>query len=231
MVDDLEHWNLHDDFTGFEAASLASGYDPARAYVGHNPTLSAYEKVSEAMERAFSRALFGLDEAHLWPADARAFWENSWESPKLLRSNAMLAIAKDIERRGAAPESPLDFAIDRNFQTAVFSREELARWFAARANLFTPKYRFDLTPSKSSALDGEKDKPLTTTERNTLLGIIAAMAVKKYRFDPRPGSRLEMLGRLRADCDAVGVPISDDTLRSKLREALRLLPAAKSAPE
>lgn len=109
------------------------------------------------------------------------------------------------------------------------------RWFKAREPRFTPKYSFarDAQSSTVGAEEsqfGSSKKPLTTTERNTLLSIIAAMAVKKYRFDPTPNARLEMLGRLRADCEEMGVPLSDDTLRDKLREAFKLLSGAKSPP-
>lgn len=75
-----------------------------------------------------------------------------------------------------------------------------------------------LTPAEPTV-----EKPLTTTERNTLLGIIAVMAVQGYGFDKSVGARLDKLGELLQDCERAGLTLSDDTLREKLRAAFALL--------
>lgn len=232
-MDDLEHWNLHDEFTGHQAAALAVGLEPARFYDEHGcPTLfnsPAYEAVAAAMRLAYEEARNCLDCMTTWNEGAWAVWGGDWVSPELLRSKAMHRVAMMVEYGRAADEEALGRAMKGNFFVDVFSRAELVQWFSERGERFAPKYRFDLTPSPPPATaEAQQGKPLATTERNTLLGIIAAMAVKKYRFDPTPGARLEMLGRLRVDCEEAGVEVSDDTLRSKLREAFTLLPGAKS---
>ncbi len=66
-----------------------------------------------------------------------------------------------------------------------------------------------------------------TTERNTLLRIIAVLAVRGYGIDPK-ASRIEKLGEVRRDAEELGLSVSDDTLRAKLREAFDMI--EKSAP-
>jgi hypothetical protein len=230
-VDDLEHWNLHDEFTGHEAAALAVGLEPGRFYDEHGiPTMYsslAYDAVAAAMDRAYGEARNMLDAMQTWGDGAWATWGHKLSSPDLLRSGAILLAASYVEDDKKPPPWTRLEIEKRPFGLARFSREELAKWFRARRDRFVPKYKFDRRAEAALGGADPQDKPLTTTERNTLLGIIAVVAVKKYRFDPSPNARLEMLGKLRADCETAGLPVSDDTLRSKLREAFALLPSTR----
>lgn len=73
-------------------------------------------------------------------------------------------------------------------------------------------------------------KPLTTTERKTLLLLIAVMAADGYRIPTTPGARFDGIGELLRDCEKRGVNTTDDTLRAKLREAFDLLRQQSPAP-
>lgn len=234
-MDDLEHWNLSDEFTGHQAAALAVGLEPGRFYDDRDePTgfrSPAYDSVAAAMRRAYDEAVNLVDVMATWGDRSWTAYCNEWQSPAPLRSNAMHSVIARVVDDLVVPIDQHLATTRTDFCSAVFSRDELLRWFKAREPRFTPKYSFasDAQSSTAGAAEsqfGSSAKPLTTTERNTLLSVIAAMAVNKYRFDPTPGARLEMLGTLRADCEKVGVSVSDDTLRAKLREAFALLPEA-----
>ena len=234
-MDDLEHWNLHDEFTGHQSAAMAVGLEPSRFYDEHDcPTMfssPAYEAVAAAMRLSYDDASNRLHILATWGDGAWDEWGSDWDSSQLLRSGRMLDFARRI-KKGVQVSSEMVDSLNHmpNFHTAVFTRDELARWFLARGNRFATKYEFARANSERQANSSEMPaKPLTTNERNTLLGIIAVMAVKKYGFDPAPTARLELLGRLRFDCEGAGLAVSDDTLRAKLREAFALLPNVKSA--
>lgn len=104
----------------------------------------------------------------------------------------------------------------------------------AQASKWGEKIVADLAALRGErdALRSERDsfsvmveKSLNANERNTLLRMIAVLAVGGYSFDPSPGVRLDKLSELRQDTEKLGVAISDDTLRAKLKEAFALLPA------
>ncbi|MCO5118774.1 MAG: hypothetical protein M9951_03965 [Burkholderiaceae bacterium] len=78
-------------------------------------------------------------------------------------------------------------------------------------------------PAASPSAEGATaEKPLSTTERNTLLRIIAVLAVKGYNINPTAG-RIDKLGEIRGDAEKLGLSISDETLRKKLREAFDMI--------
>jgi hypothetical protein len=70
--------------------------------------------------------------------------------------------------------------------------------------------RFELSLSDESKLE----KPLNTTERNTLLTIIAAMC-KYESIDPKDRGTTSEIVRMTED---LGAPLSDDTIRSVLKK-------------
>ncbi|MDQ3196287.1 MAG: hypothetical protein M3Q32_07955 [Pseudomonadota bacterium] len=65
-------------------------------------------------------------------------------------------------------------------------------------------------------------KPLGTNERNTLLKIIIGMATKGYCYDAT-ASRNDAIGEKCKDLESLGIGVTDDTVRGKLREAAVLL--------
>lgn len=230
-MDDLEHWNLHDQFTGHEAAALAVGLEPGRFTDEHGaPTQfysAAYEAVSAAMSKAYTEALSTLNALETWGEGAWDLYGPDWDSADLLRSIAAQSAALCVKHARQCPPWVRIAVNEHGFARAEFSRAELARWFEARSDRFAPKYGFAVRPALESKEAASLEKPLATNERNTLLSIIGVMAVSKYRFDPAPNSRLETLGTLRMDCEKEGISISDDTLRKKLREAFSILSMKK----
>jgi hypothetical protein len=75
-------------------------------------------------------------------------------------------------------------------------------------------------------LDAKSDKPLGTRERDTMLKIIIGMAVKGYSYDPA-ASRSTVPKEVADDLNALGVGVTDDTVRKYLKEAAEsVLPAS-----
>jgi hypothetical protein len=66
------------------------------------------------------------------------------------------------------------------------------------------------------------EKPLTKQERGTLLGIILAMAIGKYKYDPE-ADKNSAVQQICTHCNTLldGVSAGEDTVRSKLKEAAK----------
>lgn len=64
----------------------------------------------------------------------------------------------------------------------------------------------------------EVDRPLSTTERNTLLKLVIGMAVKCYVYDPK-ASKSTTPKEIADDLAGLGITITDDTVRKYLKEA------------
>lgn len=64
---------------------------------------------------------------------------------------------------------------------------------------------------------------MTSSEKGSMLKLIAAMACEQYGFDP-DARRSQAVPNLRQDLDMVGLPLDDKTIRKWLREACELVP-------
>lgn len=69
----------------------------------------------------------------------------------------------------------------------------------------------------------EKDKPLTTREKDTLLKMIVAMAIDVYGYNP-DSPRGNAVKDIENALLEIGMAVSQDTIRTKLKEAKELLP-------
>jgi hypothetical protein len=70
------------------------------------------------------------------------------------------------------------------------------------------------------------DKPLSTTERNTLLKLVIGMAVKGYRYDPA-ATKSTAPKEIADDLVELGITVTDDTVRKYLKEAASTVLPAK----
>ena len=82
------------------------------------------------------------------------------------------------------------------------------------------------TPEARVPMPSEKPpKPLGTRERETMLRIIIGMAVKGYSHDPK-AARSTAPKEIADDLTALGIGVTDDTVRKYLKEAAEsVLPA------
>lgn len=240
-MDSLEHWHFSDNFSAREAAALAAGIDPHDgAMVNTESAPSAYKVILEKMLRSLGETYnfmsYLLTTGSFGGGKPRDIQE--WIEVVLGPSYLVSLELRDFLSLVRSKNREANFAEEDWFKQRLiaaggakdprFGRADLARWFKHHGGPDFSKYSFeraaprDQKPTEKSA---EPPAPeLGSRERNTLLGIIAVIAVKKYGFDPDPDARLDMLGRLRTDCETAGIEISDDTLRAKLKEAFKLLP-------
>jgi len=70
-----------------------------------------------------------------------------------------------------------------------------------------------------------KEKTLSSRERDTLLTLIIAMAKEGYKYNPG-AAKNPAVPEIVADVQRVGLSISDQTVRDKLKEAVALLPGS-----
>jgi hypothetical protein len=62
------------------------------------------------------------------------------------------------------------------------------------------------------------DKPLTTTERNSMLKMILGMAIVRYKYDPKV-LKNDATNKITNDLVSLGLEITDDTVRKYLKRA------------
>lgn len=65
----------------------------------------------------------------------------------------------------------------------------------------------------------EQDKSLSTAERSSLLKLVIGMAIKGYSFDPM-SKKNSTPKEIVDDLAGLGIPLTDDTARKYLREAV-----------
>lgn len=72
----------------------------------------------------------------------------------------------------------------------------------------------------TSELEGLKvpDRPVGGKERNTFLKLVLGMALRGYGYDPH-ASRSPKAKEIAEDLAELGIPLDEDTVRTKLREA------------
>ncbi len=86
------------------------------------------------------------------------------------------------------------------------------------------KALIELERSLDEAAKAE-DKPLSTTERNTLLRLVIGMAVDAYGYDAK-ANKSPIPKEIADNLSAHGLNVSDDTVRKYLKEAVEtVLPA------
>lgn len=93
--------------------------------------------------------------------------------------------------------------------------------------------RIDALRELEKNVNGEPestDKPLTTTERNNLLKLVIGMAIKGYSHGPA-ASKSTAPKEIADDLAALGMTITDDTVRKYLKQAAdTVLPAKQRQP-
>ena len=68
------------------------------------------------------------------------------------------------------------------------------------------------------------DKPLMTSERDSLLKLVICMAVQGYSYNPEV-KKSGIIAEIKSDLELLGIALNDDTIRSYLKQASAKLPA------
>ena len=88
------------------------------------------------------------------------------------------------------------------------------------------KYEADNSLLGAAVVSPETDKPLGTTERNTLLKLVIGMAIKGYLYDPM-ALKSATLKEIVDDLAELGIAIDNGTVRKYLKEAANTVLPAK----
>ncbi len=75
----------------------------------------------------------------------------------------------------------------------------------------------------SKTPDINPQKELKTRERDTLLKMIIGMAIKGYVYNPT-AKKNTAITEIESDLKELGIPVSDDTIRKWIKEALEIKP-------
>lgn len=78
--------------------------------------------------------------------------------------------------------------------------------------------------SRISESEGVIEKPLTASERDSLLKLVIGMAMKGYSYDPN-AKKNSAVADIAADLALLGLPLGDDTIRKYLKQGNEQLPA------
>ena len=106
-----------------------------------------------------------------------------------------------------------------------FRREVISDWI--KANGFESKYDFSDPKTRKAAVP--KAGEVSTKERNSMLAIIIAMAVRGYTYNPE-ASKNNAVADIASDMHELGMKMDDDTIRRYLKEAKHLLPSNATKP-
>jgi hypothetical protein len=72
--------------------------------------------------------------------------------------------------------------------------------------------------------NSSKEKPLSGSERDSLLKLVVVMAVKGYGYDPFSTKKSTTVSEIESDLAQLGIALTDDTIRKYLKEAVSKLP-------
>ena len=191
-------------FSAQQAAYLIKGIDPSSSVqLGTN----CIQPILERMHKNYSSALaaYSFDVGGL-------FWLNP-KSASLEHSRMLLSVKLDKYLEAAVKRgneiSLFDWiASDASeFESQYFSRQELHRWITE--NDLPSEYDFLKTNLPVSQIN-----ELSTTERNTLLAVIAALCdYSDIKYKERGAAT-----KIAAMTQENGAPVSDDAIRNILKK-------------
>jgi hypothetical protein len=197
---DFAYWAKMADWTEEEAASL---------FLGLNPDFMADLELTYGAATEYAAEYFSLQN---------------------------LASRATERRHIPYPYSParwLTWAKECNLPIPPALEEEILRWDGAsgsavsadRARIVELEAQLaELTAKADSGSSGTTVAPsVGTRERDSMLTLIIAMAVKGYGFNPA-AKRSDSIKDIVSDIEKCGLSLSDDTVRRYLRDGVELLP-------
>lgn len=221
-------WEFAQDFTALEAAGLLMGFNPSHL---NEIQLAQLRPILRRMDEAYCSACG----SYSWDIDG--FYSHAPDSePAATQKRTELkseAMREALLKALSDPEAfnHWYFNSKTDFPDQRFSRKEIARWL--NENRFPSKYEFlpkDEASLQATGRTSNKirsgssgEKALTTTERNTLLLVIAALA-EKAGIDT---SHRKSASAISALVEMLGAVVTPETIRDKLD----LIPAAVSKRE
>ena len=213
---DISKWDFATTFTAHQAAALILGLEP------NESSESQIQPVLESMNDCYSIAVsYRLTVSN--PGMKQAI-----PPPSMLECSEMLLIDSYVTSGVIESSSFLKWleSDDSAFDQQTFTREQLTRWLKAIS--MPSKYIF-ISKKKDAADAQELERPLGTSERNTLLKLVIGMAIQGYRYNP-DDSKSGVPKEIESDLDKLAISVSDDTVRKYLYEAeKKVLPKKRAS--
>jgi len=244
-VGDLSHYDLMDHFTARQAACLIAGIDPNLQDLANlygTADVARMRTIEDAMEQAFGYAQAAVTK-DLEDHPPGFGFEYPAEPPWLRKPicggghEIMLPSMDLLDLWKGWPSGRIN-ADPSVFDRQTFRREDIAVWlkhkgFDGARYFLSDSVRAD-GGDDSAGHQGlqakgqqlQDDKPGTRV-RETLYKIIIGMAIRGYRYDPST-KRGTAVPEIVNDLEALGVAVSDDTVRKHLKAAAQLLPPKTS---
>ena len=140
------------------------------------------------------------------------------ENPVFIRVvESIILHSESTARKQPAPPQSLK---SRGYADYV-SRAEVVRWLAATG--LKSVYQFDLEQkniqqAEQRGSDTTQEKPMKTTERNTLLKLVIGMAIDGYRYDPT-ATKSPIPKEIESALLLLGMSVTDETVLKYLKLA------------
>jgi hypothetical protein len=198
---DFAYWAKMPLWTESEATNLLLGLNPKFSFIKRSRVYGAAQTRSEEYAGLLHLAEMAREHDNIPYPHTPSRWLD-WAK------NCDLPIPPALEK-----EISLRNSADASTPGAVRARETSA--FLTSAGLTY----LDHQPQA----DAKQKTGIGTRERESMLTLIIAMAVQGYRYDPT-AQRSERIKEIVGDIEKCGLSLSDDTVRSYLREAADLLP-------
>ena len=227
---DLSHWNMASDFSINEVACISAGIEPNEHTI--NPRVRS---IMRLLNEAYLRCritcegvlnenevnrLNGREEAHL--RFCPDVFESYRELPSRTLRNSFAEALRDPETRKLVTVEQDDMRFLRGDLEQFFKECDFEPDVLLFDSIF--KHRESTSSSEtdvSSTLESSSpapEKSLSTLERNTLLKLVIGLAVKGYGYDPT-ASKSGAPREIADDLAALGITVTDDTVRKYLKQA------------
>lgn len=222
---DFDYWAKIPGWKVDEAVALTLGKNPKivnkerleKLYA--SPFAEKYSEVREMVSRSRSAGLFTgstivLATDHIIPHKFVRWAQNADIGfPQELAEKVL-----SFYEANKPPKTAFEMSMERLEQSMEKSANDKGPLTQRVENLLEERKR------KLPKIDTPKPKPLHTKEKETLLKMIAGMAVDAYGYDPS-ASRSPIPKELADVLAEKGIPLDPDTVRKWLKEAAELLPS------
>lgn len=208
----LKRWDGFETFMGWEAACLIAGVEVSKSI---RETNALVNKLLVEMEADYNCAR--LDLFVMTSTPTRLVPSEDFQPISGLSSEQLNEAIEWCEDGGGDDALQWTMLERSNFEHQYFSRAMLDEWLERRG--IATEHRF-FGQEELGEPRGDSSQPLSTRGRNTFLKIILGMAMRGYSYLPdadRSGTVKEIVD----DLAHLGLSVSDDTVRSVLKEAVR----------
>lgn len=221
----LEEWLSSETMSEEEGLYLLAGLDPAKVETLQEDLIGPARLVNALpldRDSSFLGAPYEKRDKNSFHGNEEAYksFHGAWEQKHLIlqqHNDLFHTLERKLKQSVTGLGEP---AIKRGI-VHYYSPSRFMEW--ASSIKFKPQW-FDWATNKGllvfqkNQTPQDPDKPLSTTERNTLLKLVIGMAMKGYKHDPA-AAKSKAPKEIADDLAELEINISDDTVRKYLKEA------------